>query len=265
MALSPNLAVMERALEKAARSLLRDFNEVEKLQISVKSPGDFVTRADKRSEEIIVESLLHDRPEWGIMAEEGTAIMGQDKQYRFIVDPLDATRNFMHGLPHWCITIALEKEGEIIAGMTLDPLRQELFRVEKGGGAYMNNTRLRVSGRKNMDVGLFVLDSALRDAESAKKFNAVFSLLEDEVGASTRIMGSAALDLAYVAAGRYDGYYLQGGAKPWDIAAGILMVREASGIVTDLSFRAAHHGNGDLLAANAVMHKKLAEKLKLSV
>lgn len=265
MALSPNLAVMERALEKAARSLLRDFNEVEKLQISTKGPGDFVSRADKRSEEIIVESLVRDRPEWGILAEEGTAIIGKDDRYRLIIDPLDGTRNFLHGVPHWCITAALEKDGEIIAGMTLDPLRQEVFRVEKGAGAFMNNTRLRVSGRKELNTGVFAIYSGLRNAESLAAYSDVFTSLNAEPGAAIRMNGAMALDLAYVAAGRYDGYYLQGGAKPWDIATGILLVREASGIVTDLSFRAAHHSKGDMLAGSAIMHKKLAEKLKLSV
>lgn len=265
MALSPNLAVMERAVEKAARSLIRDFNEIEKLQISIKGPGDFVSRADKRAEEIIVESLTKDRPDWGVMGEEGSARVGADDRYRFIIDPLDGTRNFLHGLPHWAITVALEKDGEIVAGLTLDPLRQELFRSEKGAGAFMNNTRLRVSGRKDLNMGLFVLDSALTDADSSRAFNEVFSKLESEPGASTRLLGSAALDLAYVAAGRYDGYYLQGGAKSWDIAAGILMVREASGMVTDLSFKSAHHDKGELLAASPLMHKKLAEKLGLSV
>lgn len=265
MALSPNLAVMERALEKAGRSLVRDFNEIEKLQISVKGPGDFVSRADKRSEELIVESLLKDRPDWGILAEEGSNSVGKDDRYRFIVDPLDGTRNFLHGLPHWCVTIALEKEGEIVAGMTFDPVRQEMFRVEKGAGAFMNNTRLRVSGRKDLNMGMFVLDSKLNDAASKNTFKEVFASLESEIGATTRMMGAAALDLAYVAAGRIDGYYLQGGLKPWDLAAGILMVREASGLATDLSFKAAHHTKGEVLAANATMHKKLAEKLKLSV
>lgn len=265
MALSPTLVVMERALEKAGRSLIRDFNEIEKLQISVKGPGDFVSRADKRSEELIIESLLRDRPDWGILAEESGEIAGKDPKYRFIVDPLDGTRNFLHGLPHWCVTIALEKDGEIVAGMTFDPVRQEMFRVEKGAGAFMNNTRLRVSGRKDLNMGMFVLDSALIDPASSRAFKDVFATLESEIGATTRLMGAAALDLAYVAAGRFDGYYLQGGAKPWDLAAGLLMVREASGLATDLSLRTAHHTKGEMLAANSVMHKKLAEKLGVTV
>ena len=151
MADSPNLAVMIKAAEKAARSLVRDFGEVEKLQISVKGPGDFVSRADRRSEEIIVESLQYDRPEWGILGEEGGEQKGSDSRYRFIIDPLDGTTNFLHGLPHWCVTIALEKEGQVIAGVTLDPIRQELFRSEKGGGAFVNRDRMRIGGRKKLE------------------------------------------------------------------------------------------------------------------
>lgn len=262
MALSPTLAVMERAIEKAARSLLRDFNEIEKLQISVKGPGDFVTRADRRSEELIVESLLRDRPEWGVLGEEGANIKGSDDRYRWIIDPLDGTRNFLHGLPHWAITVALEKDGEIIAGMTLDPVRQEMFRVEKGTGAFMNHTRLRVSGRKDFHVAMLCVDSALTDPVSSQKFQKIVAAFEDEPGMSTRMMGSAALDFAYVAAGRFDAYYLQGGAKPWDVAVGHLLVRESGGLVTDHALKSAHHSMGEALAAGPAMHKKIFEKLK---
>lgn len=265
MALSANLLVMERALEKAGRSLVRDFNEIEKLQISVKGPGDFVSRADQRAEELILESLLRDRPDWGILAEESGTKAGKDERYRFIVDPLDGTRNFLHGLPHWCLTVALEKDGEIVAGMTFDPVRQEMFRVEKGAGAFMNNTRLRVSGRKELHMGLFAMDSALHEPAAAQDFASRFVALSAEKGVGVRRHGSAALDLAYVAAGRLDGYYLQGGAQAWDFAAGILMVREAAGIATDLSLRSAHHSKGEILAANPAMHKKLAEKLGITV
>lgn len=264
MALSPNLAVMERALTKAARSLMRDFNEVEKLQISVKGPGDFVSRADKRSEEIIVESLQKDRPEWGILGEEGAAIKGKDERYRFIVDPLDGTRNFLHGLPHWCLTMALEKDGEVVAGMTYDPVRDEMFRVEKGAGAFMNTTRLRVSGRKDLNVALVVLDSVLRDDASATAFIGHLKKIDTVPGMTYRMMGSAALDLAYVAAGRYDAYYAQGGMNSWDVATGMLLVREAGGVVTDAAGLkpAPIHGGEAFLAANPAFNKKMAEFLK---
>ena len=264
MALSANLTVMERALEKASRSLIRDFNEVEKLQISVKGPGDFVSRADKRAEEIIVESLQKDRPDWGILAEEGSEHKGKEP-YRFIIDPLDGTENFLHGLPHWCITIALEKEGEIIAGMTFDPVRQEMFRVEKNTGAFMNNTRLRVSGRKDLSGTVAGLDIGrpVSDPKRVAEYTNVLSTLH-AANVTTRNMASAALDCAYLAAGRYDIFYLFGGAKPWDIAAGLLMIKEAGGIASTLQMKQAHHDKGEILASNPALYKKLVEVLKIA-
>lgn len=264
MSISPNLMVMARAIEKASRSLVRDFNEVEKLQISVKGPGDFVSKADKRSEEILLESLQKDRPEWGFMGEEGGEIKGKDARYRWIVDPLDGTNNFLHGLPHWCITVALEKDGEIVAGMTFDPIRQEMFRTEKGGGAFMNNTRLRVSGRKELDVALTSIDAgyARRNEEEYKMYSKAMELSEKNV-AAVRSLGAGALDLAYIAAGRLDVYLHCGGAKPWDVAAGFLMVREAAGIVTTLDFKPVTMMNGQFLAGNPGLHKKYADLLGL--
>jgi myo-inositol-1(or 4)-monophosphatase len=260
MAHSPNLAVIERALEKAARSLIRDFNEVEKLQISIKGPGDFVSKADKRAEEIIVESLQKDRPDWGILGEEGSNIKGKDAQYRFIIDPLDGTTNFLHGLPHWCVTIALEKEGEVVAGMTFDPIRQEMFRAEKGSGAFMNNTRLRVSGRKDLSASLIAVGCAgLRAKDPALAGQDLAKI--HAVCADARRMASAALDLAYVAAGRFDAY-IERAVQPWDIAAGILMVREAAGIVTNTDdLKPGKADSGNVLAGNPVIHRNLAELL----
>ncbi len=226
MAISPNLMVMARAIEKSARSLVRDFNEVEKLQISVKGPGDFVSKADNRSEEILLESLTKDRPEWGFMGEEGTDIKGKDARYRWIVDPLDGTNNFLHGLPHWCVTVALEKDGEIVAGMTFDPIRQEMFRAEKGGGAFMNNTRLRVSGRKELKDALIHIDAGYA-RKDPKKYE-LFSHAVNQSGlhaSSVRVMGAGALDLCYVAAGRFDVMLHCGLAKHWDIAAVFLLIK----------------------------------------
>jgi myo-inositol-1(or 4)-monophosphatase len=262
MALSANLTVIERAIEKAARSLIRDFNEVEKLQISVKGPSDFVSRADSRAEEILVESLEKDRPEWGFLGEEGTDKKGSDDRYRWIIDPLDGTENFLHGLPHWCTTVALEKEGEIVAGMTFDPVRQEMFRVEKGVGAFMNNTRLRVSGRKDIPHTVIGLDLGrpVDDEARVAEFTKVLTKLHLSK-ATTRIGASAALDFAYLAAGRYDGYYLLGGAKPWDVATGMLMVKEAGGIVATLGKKLATHLDDQALAANPALYKKLVEYL----
>jgi myo-inositol-1(or 4)-monophosphatase len=262
MALSPNLSVMERAIEKAARSLIRDFNEVEKLQISIKGPGDFVSKADKRSEQIIVESLQKDRPDWGILAEEGSEVKGVEP-YRFIIDPLDGTTNFLHGLPHWAITVALEKEGEIIAGMTYDPVRQETFRTEKGAGAFMNNTRLRISGRKELGNSLLGLEYGYRNPEGDKFYKQIIETITTEPGFSFRDMGCAALTLAYMAAGRFDSACIYN-VKSWDVAAGILMVREAGGMISDLKIKPAHHEKGEALAANPALYKKLVEKLGLA-
>lgn len=255
MSLSPNLSVMVKAVEKAARSLVRDFGEVEKLQISVKGPGDFVSRADRRSEEIIVESLQKDRPDWGFLNEEGGAIAGSDGRFRFLVDPLDGTKNFLYGIPHWCITMALEKDGEIIAGVTYDPVRQELFRAEKGGGAFMNNARLRVSGRKDMEravVGIGKVRSVVDITE--------YHLIAEACG-GVRKFSCAGLDLAYVAAGRFDVSYLRG-TKPWDIAAGIVLVREAGGKATDFELGQDMFARAESLAGNPIIHDKFHALLK---
>ena len=262
MALSPTLAVMERALEKAARSLIRDFNEVEKLQISVKGPGDFVSKADKRSEQIVVESLQKDRPDWGIFAEEGSSAKGKDERYRFIIDPLDGTTNFLHGIPHWCLTVALEKDSEIIAGMTFDPIRNEIFRAEKGAGAFMNNTRLRVSGRKDLSMAVIgMAGGAIKTDEQLQNFGNRF-LKAFDVCANVLTTASLALDMAYVAAGRLDALYATGG-YPWDYAAGLLMVKEAAGAATDHTFQPASINKPEFLVGNSAMHKALAELLGL--
>lgn len=256
--ISPNLTVMMRAAEKAARSLIRDFNEVEKLQVTAKGPGDFVSRADKRSEEILLESLQKDRPDWGFMGEEGTNVTGADPRHRWIIDPLDGTNNFLHGLPHWCINIALEKDGEVIAAVTMDPIRNETFRAEKGGGAFLDRTRLRVSGRKTLDVAQLSLDIGHRMTDPAAL--AVYTGLWQKLGAAhahMRFFGAAALDLAYVAAGRLDAY-ANWGAKPWDIAAGVLLVREAAGMVTDFASRPVSLDKGEIVAGCPALHKILA-------
>lgn len=254
MADSPNLTVMIKAAEKAARSLVRDFGEVEKLQISVKGPGDFVSKADKRSEEIIIDSLQYDRPEWGILAEESGAQAGSDPRYRFIIDPLDGTTNFLHGLPHWCVTIALEKDGEVIAGVTYDPIRQEMFRAEKGTGAFCNRARLKVGGKKVLKDTLLCFTSVSFGSEHIEKLKSA--------GALTRVTGSAALDLAYVAAGRFD---LATGRKPahWDVAAGHILVREAKGLVTNRDLKPGNINVPGYIAANPTLHAEYAALLGL--
>ena len=261
MTLSPNLTVMVKAVEKAARSLVRDFGEVEKLQVSVKGPGDFVSRADRRSEEILVESLQKDRPDWGFLNEEGGVIIGKDTHYRWIIDPLDGTSNFLHGIPHWCITMALEKDNEIIAGITYDPIRQELFRVEKGGGSFMNNSRLRVSGRKELDRAIVAIGTMMRAPEDIQRYQDIWAKIFLEC-AGARQYACAGLNLAYVAAGRFDINYNLGGVKPWDIAAGILLVREAGGTVTDLKLGSDMFGRFEVFAANPILHTKFQALLQ---
>jgi myo-inositol-1(or 4)-monophosphatase len=229
---SANLNVMIKAARKAGRSLVKDFREVENLQVSSKGPGDFVSRADREAERIIKEELRGARPNYGWLGEETGTEAGEDPTRRWIVDPLDGTTNFLHGLPHWAVSIALEHKGEIVASVVFDPAKDEMFTAEKGDGAFVNDKRLRVSGRRDMNSAVFA---------TGVPFGAKTTLpatLKDlarlmPVCAGVRRWGSAALDLAYVAAGRYDGYW-ERGIQPWDIAAGILLVREAGGFLEPL-------------------------------
>jgi myo-inositol-1(or 4)-monophosphatase len=231
MARSAILNVMVDAAMKAGRGLSRDFGEVENLQVSVKGPGDFVSAADKQAEKTIAGILRKARPDYAMLLEESGAIPGKDPQHRWIVDPLDGTTNFLHSNPLFAISIALETQGRIVAGLIFNPVTNELFTAERGQGAYMNDRRLRVSGRRDM------MDCLLSTGipHPSKKGHGTHLIQQrhvmGEVG-GVRATGSAALNLAYVAAGRYDGYW-EGGLYPWDVAAGLLMVREAGGYVSD--------------------------------
>jgi myo-inositol-1(or 4)-monophosphatase len=227
---SANLNLMMKAARKAGRALVKDFREVENLQVSSKGPGDFVSRADREAERIIKEELLGARPTYGWLGEETGGADGQDPTRRWIVDPLDGTTNFLHGLPHWAVSIALEHKGEIVSGVVFDAAKDEMYWAEKGAGAWMNDRRLRVSGRRVMIEAIFAtgvpfggrgtLPATLQDLARLMP-----------VCAGVRRWGAAALDMAYVAAGRYDGYW-ERGISAWDIAAGILLVREAGGLVS---------------------------------
>ncbi|TVQ37423.1 MAG: inositol monophosphatase [Geminicoccaceae bacterium] len=250
---SPNLQIMVQAAQKAARSLARDFGEVEQLQVSIKGPGDFVSAADRRAEKLIVDELRRARPGFGFLAEEGGAD-GKEATSRWIIDPLDGTSNFLHGLPHFAISIALETQGELVAGLVFDPIKQEVFTAEKGQGAYMNDRRLRVSARKELErsmvaCGLPVLDWAARE----RGFMAQLDRVSGQV-AGVRRFGAASLDLAYVAAGRLDGFW-EYGLKPWDVAAGIVLVREAGGQLGTLEGGELMDG-GTLLAANPQIYPR---------
>ena len=226
------LTVMIRAAEKAARSLVRDFGEVEQLQVSVKGPSDFVTAADRRAEEIIHEELSKARPDFGFLMEESGVVAGKDPERRWIIDPLDGTANFLFGLPHWAISIALEEKGEMTAGLIYDPVKDEMFHAEKNSGAFMRRRRLRVSGRSSPDFSAVATGAPRRGQNDQELFfkeqRAVWN-----AGFSLRRFGAAALDLAYVAAGRYEGFW-ERSLKPWDVAAGMLIVREAGGFIRDI-------------------------------
>ena len=226
---SANINVMMKAARIAGRSLMRDFGEVENLQVSRKGPGDFVSRADTRAEEIIREILTEARPNYGWLGEETGEIAGDDPTRRWIVDPLDGTTNFLHGLPHWAVSIALEHKGKITAGVILNPAGEEMFVAEKGGGAWVNDRRIRVSNRSDWNDMLFAtgLPFGARD-DLPETLQDLARLLPGSSG--VRRAGSAALDLAYVAAGRYDAYW-ERNLNLWDIAAGLILVTEAGGFL----------------------------------
>ncbi len=258
--LSPALNVMVAAARKAGRGLIRDFGEIENLQVSMKGPGDFVTTADQRTERILIEELKKARPGYPFLVEESGVIDGPDKSHRFIIDPLDGTTNFMHGIPHFAISIALEREGQIVSGVVFNPVNDEMFVAEKGQGAFLNDKRLRVAARKLIKDTLSATGIPFMGKDGHERF---LSELRAVMGASTgvRRYGSAALDLAWLAAGRYDAFW-ERGLKPWDIAAGMLMVREAGGVLSDLNGGEKALETGDLLASNEALHPQFLKLLK---
>ncbi|MBC2834355.1 inositol monophosphatase family protein [Paragemmobacter straminiformis] len=227
---SANLNLMIKAARKAGRSLVKDFREVENLQVSSKGPGDFVSRADREAERIIKEDLLGARPTYGWLGEETGETEGADPTRRWIVDPLDGTTNFLHGLPHWAVSIALEHKGEIVSAVVFDAAKDEMFWAEKGAGAWLNDSRMRVSGRRNMVEAVFATGVPFGAKSTLPATMQDLARLMPAC-AGVRRWGAAALDLAYVAAGRYDGYW-ERELKAWDIAAGLLLVKEAGGFVS---------------------------------
>ncbi|MEM1065020.1 MAG: inositol monophosphatase family protein [Pseudomonadota bacterium] len=245
---SANLNVMIKAARKAARSLVKDFREVENLQVASKSAGDFVSRADIAAEQIIREMLMEARPNYGWLGEESDGVDGKDPTRRWIVDPLDGTTNFLHGMPHWAISIALEHKGEIVSGVVYDPAKDEMFIAEKGQGAWMNDTRIRVSDRGRMAECVFATGIPFGSRGGLP------DMLQDLArlmpgSAGVRRWGAAALDLTYVAAGRFDGFW-ERGLSAWDIAAGVLIVREAGGFVEPIVPGAPLVDGDALIAAN---------------
>ena len=259
---SANLNVMMKAARAAGQSLVKDFREVENLQVSMKGAGDFVSKADYAAQEIVKETLMEARPNYGWLAEEEKdEIAGADPTRRWIVDPLDGTTNFLHGLPHWAVSIALEHKGEIVSGVVYDAAKDEMFYAEKGTGAWMNESRLRVSGRNRMIEAIFAtgLPFAGR-ADLPETLQDLARLLPATAG--VRRFGSAALDLAYVAAGRYDGYW-ERRLNAWDIAAGLLIVKEAGGFVQSLRDANANPlETGDVLCANEPIFDQFAKVIR---
>ncbi|PCI56767.1 MAG: inositol monophosphatase [Alphaproteobacteria bacterium] len=258
---TPVMNVMMRASEKAARTLLRDFNEVEHLQVSEKGPGDFVSAADRRSEEIIFEELKKARPDYSFLMEESGAVSGKNSDYRWIIDPLDGTTNFLHGIPHWAISIGLEHKGQMIAGLIHDPVKDEIFHAEKGKGAFMRRSRLRVSGRNDLMNATIATGAPRRSQAQKDQFIAEYSAMQS-VAPGLRRFGAAALDLAYVAAGRYEGFW-ERDLKSWDIAAGIIIVKEAGGFISDIDdIRKNPVDTGNILATNEQLFDSIGKVLK---
>ncbi|MEM8826200.1 MAG: inositol monophosphatase family protein [Pseudomonadota bacterium] len=249
------ITVMDRAARKAAPKLRRDFGEVAQLQVSRKGPSDYVSNADREAEETIVEILSQSRPEWGFLLEERGEIEGKDGEPRWIVDPIDGTSNFLHSIPHFAISIAAEIRGEIVAGCVYQPLTDEFFWAERGKGAFLHNRRLRVSARRDLGDALIATGIPFRGHGDHEVWRRQMDAVAPDV-AGIRRFGSAALDLAWVAAGRYEGFW-EKDLNIWDVAAGVLLVREAGGFVTDYRGSDKRVMDGEIVAANGALHSKL--------
>lgn len=252
--------VMVAAVRKAARGVQRDFGELANLQVSQKGPGDYVTAADKKCDRVLREELAKGRPDYAILTEETGLIKGNDPDHRFIVDPIDGTTNFMHSMPIFAITVALERKGEIVAGVTYNPISDEMFTAEKGDGAYLNNKRLRVAARKDIHEALVAYAVPHRGGKDFELSRAEIAQLQGRV-IGLRNFGSAALELAYVAAGRIDAFICRN-LNAWDIAAGILLVREAGGYIADPDSEANPMDSGGIIAANPDLMPQLKQALK---
>lgn len=255
MPASALMNVMIAAARKAARSLARDFGEVAQLQVSVKGPANFVSAADHRAEEILFRELSRARPGYGFLMEERGEIEGADKTHRWIVDPLDGTTNFLHSIPLFAISIGLEREGQIVAGLIYNPISDELFTAEKGKGAFLNDRRIRVAARQSLADAVVATGIPHRGRPGHARFLYEAESVMREV-AGIRRTGAASLDLAWTAAGRFDGYW-EHNLQPWDMAAGILMVREAGGVATDLDGGSRMFETGSVLVGNPTISKNL--------
>jgi len=240
--ISPNLNLMIKACEKASKILIRDFGEIEKLQVSKKGPSDFVTNSDLKTEKIIIEELKKGRPEYSIISEENGVKKNKDNKNTWVIDPIDGTVNFLHGIPHFATSIALKHENEIISGLIFDPIKDEMFYAEKNNGAYLNNKRIKVSKKNDIQECLF----------------ATSGTVEKKMEFSYRKSGSAALDMAYIACGRYDGYF-QKNLNLWDIAAGLILVTEAGGVINEIDLN--DHKDLKIIASSPDINEKLIKKI----
>ena len=254
---SPQLNLMHRACMKASKVLIRDFGEIEKLQVSEKGPGDFVTASDKRVEKIIINELNVENSKYSVLCEEKGELIGINKEKRWIIDPIDGTTNFLNGLPHFAISIAYEEKGEILSGIIFDPIKNEMFFAEKGQGAYLNNIRTRVSNKSDFKNSLLVTGGPRYTSNIKDKVFKEYIELAKKVRPPIRKSGSAALDLAYVAAGRFDGSW-QRELKYWDIAAGIIILKESGGFINNLRGDNYLQDKIDIVATNSKIHKELS-------
>lgn len=260
MARSALLNIMVQAASKAGRALARDFGEVEKLQVSIKGPADFVSSADHRAEKILFEELSKARPGYGFLMEESGVVEGKDTSHRWVIDPLDGTTNFLHGNPNFCVSLGLERDGNFAAAVIYVPATGDIYTAERGAGAFLNDQRIRVAGRRSLSESLITIrmPNLARVKTAADSFRELGSLVPKVQG--FRQTGSSALDLAYIAAGRFDGVFLWD-ISAWDMAAGIHLIREAGGIVTDRDGREAMMQTGEIVAGNEIIHRQLLDIL----
>ena len=257
---SPRMTVIYNACMKASKSMIRDFGEIEKLQISAKGPGDFVTNADKRSEEIIIEELLKAHPDYGILSEESGVINKNNKDNRWIIDPIDGTMNFLKGVPHFAISVAYEENGEIVCGLVFDPIKNELFVAEKGNGAFLNNSRIRVTNKRKLFESYLATGGPKFNSKYKSKIFDEYFKVSNIVNAPIRKFGCASLDLSYVACGRFDGSW-QWELSYCDIAASIIIVKEAGGYVDFLGVQAKDSVKRNVIATNSAIHDELKSNL----
>ena len=251
---------MVKACRKAAKTIIRDFGEIENLQVSIKGPGDFVTASDKKVEKILIDELQKARPNYSILSEEIGKI-NNDESFKWIIDPIDGTANFLHGIPHFAISIGLEHDEEIICGIIYDPIKDEMFVAEKGNGSYLNNQRIRVSSRSKLENCIIFTGGPKRESKNRDLAIEEYNKFSSKVLIPIRKMGSAALDMAYVAAGRCDGFW-QRNLNYWDIAAGIIIVKEAGGFVTDFKGNELYIENKTILVTNSRIDEEMIEILK---